>query len=50
MAERDRDRWHYRPPGEEAESYEMVLARLRPVLDGLTGPTVMVAHGGVARR
>ncbi|WP_298962054.1 histidine phosphatase family protein [uncultured Methylobacterium sp.] len=49
MAERDRDRWHYRPPGEEAESYEMVLARIRPVLDGLTGPTVMVAHGGVAR-
>jgi broad specificity phosphatase PhoE len=48
-AERERDRWAYRPPGEGAESYAMLLDRVRPVLDGLAGPTVMVAHGGVAR-
>ncbi|ACA19647.1 Phosphoglycerate mutase [Methylobacterium sp. 4-46] len=48
-AARNHDRWGHRPPGEGAESYAMLLARVRPVLDGLDGPTVMVAHGGVAR-
>ncbi|GJD53556.1 2,3-bisphosphoglycerate-dependent phosphoglycerate mutase [Methylobacterium crusticola] len=46
---RDRDRWHYRPPGEGAESYAMVADRVRPLLEALDGPVVMVAHGGVAR-
>ncbi|MGY2051827.1 histidine phosphatase family protein [Methylobacterium sp. JK268] len=48
-AARNADRWGHRPPGEGAESYAMLVGRVRPVLDGLDGPTVMVAHGGVAR-
>ncbi|MBY0295537.1 MAG: histidine phosphatase family protein [Methylobacterium sp.] len=48
-AARDRDRWGYCPPGAGAESYAMLVERVRPVLDALAGPTVMVAHGGVAR-
>ncbi|MFE1601689.1 histidine phosphatase family protein [Methylobacterium sp. ID0610] len=48
-AARNRDRWGHCPPGAGAESYAMLLDRVRPVLDGLAGPTVMVAHGGVAR-
>jgi probable phosphoglycerate mutase len=46
---RDRDRWRYCPPGDGAESYAMVAERVRPLLDALDGPTVIVAHGGVAR-
>ncbi|KMO13115.1 histidine phosphatase family protein [Methylobacterium platani] len=46
---RDRDRWGYCPPGEGAESYAMVAERVRPLLEALDRPTVVVAHGGVAR-
>ncbi|TGD95141.1 histidine phosphatase family protein [Methylobacterium nonmethylotrophicum] len=46
---RDRDRWNYCPPGEGAESYAMVAQRVRPLLDAIDRPTVIVAHGGVAR-
>lgn len=46
---RDRDRWGFCPPGEGAESYAMVAERVRPLLDALDRPTVIVAHGGVAR-
>ena len=46
---RDRDRWGFCPPGEGAESYAMVAERVRPLLDSLDGPTIIVAHGGVAR-
>ncbi|KQP92630.1 histidine phosphatase family protein [Methylobacterium sp. Leaf117] len=48
-AARDRDRWGYRPPGETGESYAMLVERVTPVVTGLTRPTVIVAHGGVAR-
>ncbi|ACL60680.1 histidine phosphatase family protein [Methylobacterium nodulans] len=48
-AARNRDRWGHCPPGEGAESYAMLLDRVRPVLDTLSEPTVMVAHGGIAR-
>ena len=44
---RERDKWSYVPPG--GESYALLTERVRPVLDGLTRPTVIVAHGGVAR-
>lgn len=44
---RERDKWGFVPP--EGESYRMLAERIRPVLEGLTGATVMVSHGGVAR-
>ncbi len=46
---RDRDRWAFCPPGEGAESYAMVAERVRPLLAALDRPTIVVAHGGVAR-
>lgn len=46
---RDRDRWGYRPPGGTAESYAMLVERVTPAITGLTRPTVIVSHGGVAR-
>ena len=48
-AARDRDRWGYRPPGEGAESYAMLVERVAPSLAALDGPACIVAHGGVAR-
>lgn len=39
--------WTYRPP--EGESYADVAARLAPAIAGLSGDTVIVSHGGVAR-
>ena len=44
---RERAKWSYVPPG--GESYALLTERVRPVLDGLMRPTVIVAHGGVAR-
>ncbi len=46
---RDLDKWDFRPPGEGAESYQMLLERVRPFFESLTGPTVCVTHGGVIR-
>jgi len=46
---RDRDRWGYRPPGGTGESYAMLVDRVTPAITGLTRPTVIVSHGGVAR-
>jgi broad specificity phosphatase PhoE len=48
-AARARDKWNFRPPGEEAESYAMLAERVRPWLSGLAGPAVVVTHGGVVR-
>ena len=42
-------KWDFRPPGEGAESYQMLLERIKPWLDALRQPTVCVAHGGVIR-
>lgn len=44
---RERDKWGFVPPG--GESYRMLAERVRPVLAELTGETVIVSHGGVAR-
>jgi broad specificity phosphatase PhoE len=44
---REQDKWHFIPPG--GESYEMLSSRIRPWLEGLQGPTLAVAHGGIAR-
>jgi len=46
---RDHDRWGYRPPGGTGESYAMLVERVTPAITELTRPTVIVAHGGVAR-
>ncbi len=46
-AERRRDKWGFVPPS--GESYAMLMDRLLPWLESLSGNTVAVAHGGVAR-
>ncbi|MBN9305422.1 MAG: hypothetical protein BGO82_02920 [Devosia sp. 67-54] len=45
--ERDASFWHFRPP--EGESYADVAARLGDFGASLTGPSVIVAHGGILR-
>ncbi len=49
MLERHRDKWNFKPPGIQAESFEMLSARIRPWLQSLARPTVCVTHGGVMR-
>lgn len=44
---RDRDLWDFAPPG--GESYADVARRVQSWLDGLDGPAVVVAHGGIGR-
>lgn len=46
---RQKDKWAFVPPGEGAESYAGLAERVRPVLDGIAGNTICVAHGGVLR-
>jgi probable phosphoglycerate mutase len=43
------DKWGCVPPGTGAESYAMLLARVRPWFEALSRPTVCVTHGGVIR-
>ncbi len=43
------DKWGFLPPGAGAESYGMLLARVRPWFEQLDRPTVAVTHGGVLR-
>jgi broad specificity phosphatase PhoE len=45
--ERKRDKWGCVPPN--GESYAMLADRLLPWLESLSGDTVAVSHGGVAR-
>lgn len=47
VAARKADFWNFRPP--QGESYADLADRVRSFLDTLTGPAVVVAHGGVAR-
>ena len=42
-------KWDFQPPGEGAESYEMLLERIKPWFAELRQPTVCVTHGGVIR-
>ncbi|MGE0230581.1 MAG: histidine phosphatase family protein, partial [Flavobacteriaceae bacterium] len=44
---READPIGYVVPG--GESYQMVIERVKPWLDGLAGPAVVVGHGGVMR-
>ncbi|PWW01862.1 putative phosphoglycerate mutase [Hoeflea marina] len=48
-AEREQHKWTFRPPGEHAESYEMMAQRVDAFLASVTRPTVCVAHGGIIR-
>jgi probable phosphoglycerate mutase len=45
--ERDASFWYFRPP--EGESYDDVAQRLLDFGASLTGPSVIVSHGGVLR-
>jgi broad specificity phosphatase PhoE len=47
FAARQIDKWSLPPPG--GESYASVQLRMRDWVEGLTGDTVAVAHGGTAR-
>lgn len=46
---RQLDKWRFVPPGAGAESYAMLLDRIRPWFEALDRPTVCVTHGGVMR-
>jgi probable phosphoglycerate mutase len=47
IAERDRDKWRFLPPG--GESYHLLHIRVGKWLETVTGPTFVVSHGGVGR-
>lgn len=42
-------KWQFVPPGTGAESYQMLMERIRPWFESVSGPTVCVTHGGVLR-
>ena len=46
---RQDNKWGFVPPGASAESYAILLERIRPWLEAVTQPTVCVTHGGVIR-
>ena len=48
-AEREADKWNFLPPGESAETYADLAARVRPWIESVSEPTVAVIHGGVIR-
>src|SRR6195256_98829 len=47
LANRERDKWNFRPP--DGESYAQLFSRVRNWHAGVTGDAVVAAHGGVAR-
>ncbi len=49
VAERARQKWSFIPPGEDAESYEILSWRIGAWLTSVEQPTVCVSHGGVIR-
>ena len=49
LEERENDKWAFVPPGDDAESYEILSWRVGAWLKDVVGPTVCVAHGGVIR-
>ena len=46
---READKWNFRPPGDRAESYADLAARVEGWLADVREPTVAVIHGGVVR-
>lgn len=49
VAERARSKWNFIPPGEAAESYEILCWRIGSWLGSISRPTVCISHGGVIR-
>lgn len=49
LAERNAGKWDFIPPGDEAESYEILSWRVGSWLASVDKPTVCVTHGGVIR-
>ncbi|NRP71367.1 Glucosyl-3-phosphoglycerate phosphatase [Ensifer psoraleae] len=49
IAERRVAKWDFIPPGQYAESYEILSWRVGAWLNDVTQPTVCVSHGGVIR-
>ncbi|WP_319517436.1 histidine phosphatase family protein [uncultured Martelella sp.] len=49
LHERENDKWAFVPPGNDAESYEILSWRVGAWLKDVVGPTVCVCHGGVIR-
>jgi len=49
FARRQEDKWNFVPPGDNAESYAALAARIAPWLAEARGDTVCVTHGGVMR-
>ncbi len=49
IAERAANKWSFLPPGENAESYEILSWRVAAWLQSLEKPVVCVCHGGVIR-
>ncbi|MGB7036563.1 MAG: histidine phosphatase family protein [Xanthobacteraceae bacterium] len=47
LAERERDKWDFAPPG--GESYRVLTRRIGEWYEGLTQDAVVVAHGGGVR-
>jgi len=47
LAERERDKWDFAPPG--GESYRALAVRIGAWYDGLTQDTVVAGHGGGVR-
>lgn len=48
-ARRQLAKWTFVPPGEGAESYQMLLERIEPWFRAISQPTVCVAHGGTLK-
>lgn len=49
VAEREASKWDFIPPGEDAESYEILSWRIASWMKDVDRPTVCVSHGGVIR-
>ncbi|MGO8656202.1 histidine phosphatase family protein, partial [Rhizobium ruizarguesonis] len=49
VAERNTSKWDFIPPGDDAESYEILSWRTGSWLNSVDRPTVCVTHGGVIR-
>jgi len=49
VAARERNKWAFLPPGESAESYEILSRRIAGWLASIERQTVCVCHGGVIR-
>lgn len=49
VTERNLNKWDFIPPGDDAESYEIMSWRVASWLNSVDRPTVCVTHGGVIR-